>query len=445
MEKVESKSLFGWYFNTNLLIRILIGLIAGSVVGIILGSVLEGAELARVLAWIQPFGTAFIRLLFMIMVPVIFSTLIVGAASVSPKQLGKVGVRVMLIYVFSSFLAVGTGLAAGFLFRPSVELVGIEAAVGDARVAPPLADQLLAIIPNNIAASIVGGHLLSIIFFTLCFGTAIAMLRESGNERTKNAAETVFNFFDGCAEIIIKMVKGIMHYAPIGVFALIAVVFATAGPAVVGGLAMVVVTCFAAYIFYVVVWYLLICVRTIGGLSIGRFLMGAKEAMVTGFVTRSSAATLPVTMECAAKLGLPKNVYSFAVPLGATINMDGTAIYQGAAVVFIALTVHLHDPVIFPYILTGEQILTVLLMATLATIGTAGVPGGGMIMLLMVLYSIGLPADGTIPVVAAAYAMIVGIDALLDMGRTSINVVGDLVYLSALTRRMGTLDMQKWA
>ncbi|MCL2381829.1 MAG: dicarboxylate/amino acid:cation symporter [Treponema sp.] len=427
----------GWYFNTNLLIRILIGLGLGAVTGGILGSVLEGQQLASVLSVIRPFGDAFIRLLWMIMVPVIASTLIVGAASVSPKQLGKIGSRVLCIYVFTSFLAVGTGLSMGFLFRPSVELIGIATAADYTRVAPPLAQTLLNIIPQNIVtAAMHSPNLLGIIFFTLCFGTAIAMLRESGTERTKNAAETVFNFFDGVAEIMIKVVKGIMQYAPIGVFALLCVVFATAGPQVVGGLVMVIVTCFVAYIFYVVVWYLLICVRLIGGLSISKFVMGVKEAFVTGFVTRSSMATLPVTMECAAKIGLPKNVYSFAVPLGATINMDGTAIYQGAAVVFIATSVG--------HVLTPMDIGTVLIMATLATIGTAGVPGGGMLMLLMVLAQIGLPAEaGT--AVAAAYAMIVGIDALLDMGRTGINVTGDLVYLSALTRRMGTLDMAKWS
>jgi len=429
MEKVQKMGgPFGWYFNTSLLIRILVGLFLGAIVGSILGTALEGAALASVLNVIRPFGDAFIRLLWMIMVPVIASTLIVGAASVAPKQLGKIGSRVLLIYIFTSFIAVGTGLAMGFVFRPSVEL-GLIATAGDyTRAAPALATVLLNIIPQNIVtASMHSPNLLGIIFFTLCFGTAIAMIRESGSDKARNAAETVFNFFDGVAEIIIKVVKGIMQYAPIGVFSLLCVVFATQGPQVVGGLVMVIVTCFTAYILYVVIWYLLICVKTIGGLSIPKFIRGVKEAFVTGFVTRSSMATLPVTMECADKIGLNKNVYSFAVPLGATINMDGTAIYQGAAVVFIATSVG--------HVLTPMDIGTVLIMATLATIGTAGVPGGGMLMLLMVLSQLGLPAEaGT--AVAYAYMMIVGIDAFLDMGRTGINVTGDLVYLSALTRRM---------
>ena len=434
MEK--KKHFLSWYFDFNLLYRILIALVLGAVIGSILGANLQGAALTRVLDIIRPFGDAFLRLLWMIMVPVIFSTLVVGAASVSPKQLGKIGSRILLIYVFTSFIAVGTGLLMGFIFQPSVEVAGVTGAADFMRTAPSLSATLLNIIPQNIVtASMHSPNMLGIIFFTLCFGTAVSVLRETGNERSQKAAEAVFNFFDGVAEVMIKVVKGVMQYAPIGVLALICVVFATAGPRVVGGLIMVVVTCFTGYIAYIIIWYLLVCIRVIAGLSPARFVMNVKEAFITGFVTRSSLATLPVTMECAEKCGIPKNVFSFAVPLGATINMDGTAIYQGAAVVFIALSVG--------HVLTPMDIGTVLIMATLATIGTAGVPGGGMLMLIMVLSQIGLPPEaGT--AVAAAYAMIVGIDALLDMGRTGINVTGDVVYLTALTRRMGTLDVAKF-
>ena len=438
MEKVERKGgVFGWYFNTNLLVRILIGLFLGAVVGSILGTTLESAELARVLAVIGPFGDAFIRLLWMIVAPVVFSTLVVGAASVTPKQLGNIGGKIFLIMVFSSFLAVGTGILMGYLFRPSVPLGDVATAASYVRDAPSLSATILNIIPMNIVDTVRHSpNMLGIIFFTLFFGTALSTLRASENERARNAAEAVFNVFDGLAEIIIKMVGWIMQYAPIGVFALLARVFATAGPQVAGGLAMVVLACFIGYILFIGIWYLLICVRGIGGMPIGRFVGKVKEAFITGFVTRSSAATLPVTMECAEKMGIPKNIRSFAVPLGVTINMDGTAIYQGVAVVFIALSVN--------HTLTAIDIGTVLLMATLATIGTAGVPGGGALMLLMVLSQLGLPAEaGT--AVAFAYAMVLGIDALLDMGRTAINVVGDLVYTGMVCKRMNLLEMDKWA
>ena len=428
MAEIEKKkSAFGWYFNTNLVFRILIALVLGSILGIIFG---------EKILWIRPFGDVFIRLLMMIMVPVIFSTLVVGAASVSPQQLGKVGIRILLIYVVTSFAAVGTGLLAGAIFRPRVELANFAETAGRAAETPSLSTVLPNIIHTNIVATVASAQLLGIIFFTLCFGVAIAILRGSSNERTKNAAETVFTFFDGVAEIMIKMVKGIMQYAPIGVFALMAHVFAANGSKVVGGLLWAVLTAYVGYLAFIVIWYLLIWVKLIAGVSIKRFVMNSKEAFLTGFVTRSSAASMPITMECAAKLGIPKNVYSFAIPLGATINMDGTAIYQGVATTFVALTV-------WGQALTVEQIGIVLIMSTLATIGTAGVPGGGAIMLLMVLTQLGLPVEaGT--AVAAAYAMIFGIDALFDMCRTGINVVGDLVYLTGLTRRMGTLDMDKW-
>jgi len=423
-----------------MLIRIMIGLILGVLGGSILGAVLQEDQLARVLDIINPFGQVFLRLLFMIMVPVIFSTLIVGAASVNPKQLGRIGIRIFLIYVFTSFIAVSTGLIAGVVFRPHVDLSGMVFAEydGAAAATPPLSTLLLGIIPNNIVTAVAQPpNLLGIIFFTLCFGSALALLRESDNPRTKNAAETVFAFFDGCAEVIIKMVKGIMHYAPIGVFALIANVFATAGPQVAGGLAMVVVAMVSGFLAYAIVWYLLVCVKIIGGLSIPRFLMNSKEAFFTGFVTRSSAATMPITLECASKLGIPKNVYSFSIPLGTTINMDGTAIYQGVAAMFMAYSVWGHG-------LDAGQIGIVLLMGTFATLGAAGVPGAGAIMLLMVLTQLGMPVEaGT--AAAAAYAMILGIDAILDMFRTSLNVTGDLVYNSMLCRRMGSLEMEKWA
>jgi len=433
MEK--KKHFLSWYFDSNLIFRILIGLVLGAIAGLIFQD--------KIL-WIRPFGDAFIRLLMMIMVPIIFSTLVVGAASVSPSQLGKVGFRILLIYVFTSFIAVGTGLLMAAIYRPSVNLGTIGEVAGRAAETPPLPQILLNIIPTNIvtalgvhAAPVGGPNLLGIIFFTLCFGMAISIIRTTGDARMKAAAETVYNFFDGVAEVVMKIIKGIMQYAPIGVFALVAVVFAVNGSRVIGGLATVTLACYTGYISYIVIWYLLICVKLIGGLSIKRFVRNAKDAFITGFVTRSSNGTLPVTMECAVKLGIPKNVYSFALPLGATINMDGTAIYQGVCSVFIALSVWGHG-------FDMAQIGIVLVTATLATIGTAGVPGAGAIMLLMVLTAVGLPVEaGT--AAAAAYAMILGIDALLDMGRTAINVVGDLVYCTSLCKRMGTLEMDKWS
>jgi Na+/H+-dicarboxylate symporter len=198
---------------------------------------------------------------------------------------------------------------------------------------------------------------------------------------------------------------------------------------------VVTAACFIGYALHVVLVYFGL-LKFYGGMSVKRFVRDGKDPFITAFVTRSSNGTLPVTMNAAEKMGIKKDVYSFSLPLGATINMDGTAIYMGVCSIFIALTVWGHGFDI-------GQMGTIVVTATLASIGTAGVPGAGAIILLMVLESVGLPVTaGTI--VAGAYAMILGIDALLDMGRTALNVTGDLVCTAIVSKKMGEMDMNKW-
>jgi len=323
----------------------------------------------------------------------------------------------------------------GSVFRPHAELAGFAEAAGREATQTKITDILLNIIPTNIFAAIVNVTILPIIFFTLVFGLAISYLRLSSDQRIKNAAEMVYNFFDGVAEIVMKIIKGIMQYAPIGVFALVAGVFATNGPRVIGALGVVTAACFIGYALHVALVYFGL-LRVYGGLSIIRFIKDGKDPFFTAFVTRSSNGTLPVTMEAAENMGIRKDVYSFSLPLGATINMDGTAIYQGVCAIFIALSVWGHS-------FTIAQMGLIVLTATLASIGTAGVPGAGAIMLLMVLESVGLPVQaGT--ATAGAYAMILGIDALLDMGRTALNVTGDLICTTVVSKKLGMLDTSKW-
>ena len=433
MEK--KKGALSWYFDFNLLYRILIGLILGGILGIIFAISLPGEALSKVLVWTGFFGNIFVRLLNMIMLPIIISTLIVGASSVSPAQLGKVGIRVIVFYLVTSGVAVAIGLLMGSIFRPQTVLSGFAEAAGREVTQTPMATILLNIIPTNIFAAIVNVTVLPIIFFSLVFGLALSYLKISSNERIKNAAETVYNFFDGIAEAIMKVIKGIMQYAPIGVFALVFGVFAQNGPKVAGALGVVTAACFIGYAIHVIVVYFGL-LKFYGGLGVKRFFKDGKDPFITAFVTRSSNGTLPVTMEAAENLGVKKDVYSFSLPLGATINMDGTAIYQGVCAIFIALTVWGHN-------FTLGQMGMIVVTATLASIGTAGVPGAGAIMLLMVLETVGLPVTaGT--AVAGAYAMILGIDALLDMGRTALNVTGDLVCTTIVSKKMGELDMNKW-
>ncbi len=420
--------LFSWYFKSSLLLRILLGLILGAAAGLILGPKIE---------WVTPFGDVFVRLLKMIVMPVVISTLIVGAASVHPARLGRVGAKALGIYTLTTALAVGIGLLFGNLFQPGK---GLKLAASGANVAntslktPSLMDTVMNIVPVNPFTAVTSGNILSTIFFCLIFGMGIAYLRESENARIKAAAQTLYRLFEGSAEVMYLVVNWILQYAPIGVFALIAVVFAKQGPDAFGPLGFTTMAVYLAFLAHMSIVYggglLLFKINPI------KFYQKAKQAIVTAFVTRSSGGTLPVSMDVAEnQLGVDKGVYSFSLPLGATINMDGTAIYQGVCAVFIGFAIG--SPLDF-----GQQ-MTVIATAVLASIGTAGVPGAGAIMLMMVLNSVGLSVDPGTPV-AAAYAMIFGIDALLDMGRTACNVTGDLTVTCIVAKSEKQIDLSKW-
>jgi Na+/H+-dicarboxylate symporter len=429
MSAAESKrGVLDWYFKTNLLLRILIGLILGIVVGLIAG---------ESILWVAPLGDIFVRLLKMIVMPVIFATLVMGAASISPAELGKVGIKIVLFYMLTSALAVAIGLGAANIFQPGsgLDLTGVSGAAGRSLDQPSLKDTLLNIIPTNPFNALSGGEVLPTIFFAILFGIGISFLKISENQRIKKAGETLFTIFDGAAEVMYVIVRWVLQYAPIGVFALLAEVFATQGAAAAGPLGIVVLAVYLALIFHIVVVYggLL----KINKLSFLTFLKGAREAILTAFVTRSSSGTLPVTMRSAENnLGIDRKIYSFTLPLGATINMDGTAIYQGVCALFIGFAIGL--PLGF------AQQITIIITAVLASLGTAGVPGAGAIMLLMVLQSVGLPLEEG-SAVAAAYGMILGVDAILDMGRTATNVTGDLTGTTIVAKSEKELSMEYWS
>mgnify|MGYP000850269735 CR=1 FL=1 len=423
----EKKGMFDWYFKSNLLLRILIGLVLGAIAGMVAGDSI---------LWVKPLGDIFVRLLKMIVTPIILTTLVVGSASISPAELGKVGVKIVVYYLITSAVAVAVGLLMGNLFHPGLglDLGAIGEAAGRALEKPSLANTFLNIIPTNPFGALSSGDVLPIIFFAIIFGLAISYLKISKDTRIQETGDLLFKFFDGAAEAMYKIVGWVLQYAPIGVFSLLAVVFAQQGAKAIGPLWTVTLACFLGYILHLIVVYG--GFLTLNGLSFSTFLRGSKEAMITAFVTRSSSGTLPITMRNADEnLGIAKNVYSFTLPLGATVNMDGTAIYQGVCALFIGFAVGLP--------LNFSQQMTVILTAVLASIGTAGVPGAGAIMLLLVLDSVGLPIEQGSPV-AAAYAMILGIDAILDMGRTCLNITGDLVGSAVVAKSENLLDLSKW-
>lgn len=426
MSDSTKKGMFDWYFKSNLLKRILIGLILGAIVGLIVGPGI---------AWVNPFGDLFIRLLKMIVVPVIFLSLVVGAASISPARLGKVGVKIVLYYIFTTVIAVIIGLIFANIFKPGLglNLAGVSGA-GRELKQPSIISTLLNIVPTNPVESLAKGDVLPIIFFALVFGIALSYLAESSEAHLKEGARALLQWFNTGAEVMYKVVRGVLQYAPIGVFALIAIVFGQQGAKAFGPLGTVTLTVYLALIVHLIVTYGLFL--KVNKLGFVKFLKGAKEAMITAFVTRSSSGTLPVSLQCAENLGVPRSISSFTLPLGATVNMDGTCIYQAICALFVAFAVGQN--------LTFSQQMTIVITATLASIGTAGVPGAGAIMLLMVLNSIGMPVKEGTPV-AMAYAMILGIDALLDMGRTCLNVTGDIVGTSIVAKSEKELDLSKWA
>jgi len=434
-ENAKKKGALDWYFKSNLLARILIGLIAGAIVGIVLGFFPESVK--PFVDNTKFFGDLFVRLLKMIVVPVILFSLIAGAASIAPSRLGRVGVKIMVYYLLTSAFAVIIGLVFANIFRPGLNfnIVGDAAIKGKDAVTPTISQILLNIVPTNPIDSLAKGDVLPIIFFAVVFGLGISYVKDSKNSKIAKGADMLFDVCNAGAETMYKIVGGIMQYAPIGVFVLIATVFAQQGAKAIGPLLVVTLTVYLGLIVHLVgVYGGLLSVYKLGFI---KFLKGANESMITAFVTRSSGGTLPITMRVSEEnLGIPREISSFTLPLGATINMDGTAIYLGVCAMFIGYATG--NP------LTFNQQLTVVLTATLASIGTAGVPGAGAIMLLMVLESIGLKVtEGS--AVAAAYAMILGIDALLDMGRTCLNVTGDMAGSAIVAKTEKELDMSKWA
>ena len=418
-----------------LLWAILIGLILGAITGVIFAFISPDNVVRKyALLVAAPLGTLFINLLKMIVTPVIIFTLVSGVASIEPSRLGKVGVKIIIFYMLTSLMAIIVGLVVGNIMQPGQGIVLAETAKEiTAKEAPSLVTIFLNIIPTNPFASIAKGDVLPIIFFSIFFGIALAFARDSRDEKVKESADVVYKFFDGCAQVIFRVVGWVMLYAPIGVFFLIFQVFTQQGADAFGPLLHVTLAVYIGLVLQIFVVYMLICAAF--KINPVLFLKKVYEPWLTAFVTRSSGGTLPVSMDTAErKMGISKGVYSFTLPLGATINMDGTTIYLGVCATFIANAVGMP--------LDASQQMAVIITAVLASIGTAGVPGAGAIMLIMVMNSVNL--DVTQGNVKLAYAMILGIDALLDMGRTSMNIVGDLCGTCVVAKLEDEMDPSFW-
>lgn len=378
----------------NILTQILIAFIVAIILGLIFGSKMDV---------VKPLGDLFLRLIKFIIVPLVLSTLVIGVASIGdPKSLGRVGSKTIVYYLVTTAIAIVIGLAFAFLISPgkglSIDLPSSEVEVNESE---GVIQTFLNIVPENTFASLTEGNILQIIFFAIFIGLAMTLIGKK--------AEPVYQFFDSFAEIMFKVTGIIMRFAPIGIFGLVAPVVGEYGPKVLLPLLKIILAVGVACLIHAVIIYSL-SVKTFAKMNPLTFFKGIGPAALVAFSTTSSAATLPVTIKNTQEnLGVSNKISSFVLPLGATVNMDGTAIYQGVAVIFIAQFYGLD--------LTLMQLLTVIITTVLASIGTAGVPGAGMIMLAMVLSAVGLPLEGI--------ALIAGVDRILDMFRTTVNIVGD--------------------
>ena len=402
----------------SLAMQIFIALVLAIAAGLLLQKHAQFAE-----TYIKSFGTIFLNLLKFIVVPIVLFSIMCGIISMRDiKKVGAIGLKTVVYYMCTTAFAITIGLIGGNLFKkmfPVIATTDLSYQVGEKT---SLMDTIVNIFPSNFISPMAEANMLQVIVMALLIGFAIILVGEEKNTRIITACNDLNDVFMKCMEMILKL-------SPIGVFCLLCPVVAANGATIIGSLAMVLLAAYVCYIVHAVVVYSF-AVKTIGGISPLTFFKEMLPAIMFAFSSASSVGTLPINMECTEKLGTSREISSFILPLGATINMDGTAIYQGVCAIFIASCYGIH--------LTLPQMLTIIFTATLASIGTAGVPGAGMVMLAMVLTSVGLPVDGI--------ALVAGVDRIFDMGRTTVNITGDAsccVIVSNLEKKREARKMAK--
>ena len=385
----------------SLPIKIFIGMALGIIAGLIFAFAHLG-EFTK--EWIKPIGTIYVNLLKFLVVPVVLFSIADGVISLNDlKRVGSVGLKTFVYYMATTALAVVIGLALVNIFKgaftplPSAD---IEALTYEAKEAPSVMQVIVNIFPSNLVQPMVTSDMLPIIVIAIFLGAGCLAAGEKGAK--------IANLIICGQEVVMKIMMMIISFTPIGVFCLMTNVVAENGPQIIGKLALIIGVAYLGYIIHVVVVYGL-SVRFLSKMSPIKFFKGIAPAMITAFTTTSSNATLPVNIECCNKMGAEPEISAVVLPLGATINMDGTAIYQAVCTVFIACC--------YGRDLSLGDMAMIVLTATLASVGTAGTPGAGMIMLAMVLTQVGLPVEGI--------AIIAGVDKLFDMGRTTLNITGD--------------------
>ena len=384
----------------NLSVQILVALILSVCAGLVIGP--EGLPFVN--KWIAPIGTIFINFIKMMIVPVVTCSLIVGVTSLGgdSKKLGRISAKTICLYLITTAVAIVLGFAVAGIIQPGVGLDIAGKVAPKVKEAPTFMQVLVNMVPTNPIDAMAKGQILPVIIFALLVGIGITQLDEK-------RSRFLMDLYDAGAEVCYKIIAMVMKFAPLGVFALLLPVVCKNGPKVLLPLLSVILAVAIGCALQCILVYSTLA-STMGGVNPVKFFRGMSEAMMLAFTTCSSAAALPVNMKnCQEKLGLSREVTSFVLPLGCTINMDGTALYMGVCSLFVANA--------FGVNLTTSDMIMIVFTGTLASIGTAGVPGAGLIMLAMVLQAVQLPMEGL--------ALVAGIDRVLDMFRTCVNITGD--------------------
>ncbi len=405
----------------SLTTKVLVGMVAGLVTGLIIRTFL--ADNFFVSQYITDglfhvIGQIFISSLKMLVVPLIFTSIVCGTSSLTDAStLGRLGAKTLLLYLFTTAVAITLAIVAGLIVKPG-DGANLEAASTFVpQDAPAISDILIHLFPDNPVEAMASGNTLQIIVFAVLFGIAIGAAGQPG--------ERIARIFDSMNEVMMKLVALLMNIAPYGVFCLMAKLFSTIELSAIASLAKYFTLLIFVLLLHVLVTYCLL-LKVFTGLSPITFLRKMEDAAMFAFSTASSNATIPVSMETVThRFGVDNRVSSFTIPLGSTVNMDGTAIMQGVATVFISQA--------FGIDLGISDYLSVILTATLASIGTAGVPGVGMVMLAMVLQQVGLPLEGI--------ALVMGVDRLLDMVRSAVNITGDCAVTCIVAKSEGAMNV----
>ncbi|MGD6959409.1 dicarboxylate/amino acid:cation symporter [Rossellomorea aquimaris] len=398
------KSLWRGYLNTSLIVKITVALVLGIAAGLIFG---------KDASFLSPLGDILIRLLKFLIIPLILFTLMVGVNQTNVSKLSRMGGKTFLYYLFSSALAIVVGISVASIFNPGTGMTLDTAEKFEVPENPGVTSVLLNIIPENIVTAFTEMNFLGIIFTAIVFGIAISYLRSSTEHH--ELGEQVYKVVNGLNEATLAIMKVILQYVPIGIFAIMAVTVGKQGLDTLLSLGNMILVLYIALFVQIAIYIVALLIFKI---SPGSFFAQARTPMITAFVTQSSSGTLPLTLNAEKNLGLPKSLYGFSLPLGATINMDGAAIRIAVSAVFAANVIG--NP------LSLTDMLVVVLVGTMASIGTAGVPGAGIIMIATVFAQLGLPME--------TVALLTAIDALVGMGCTALNVTGDLVGTSIIDK-----------